>query len=124
MVTVTMHWLLKRRQVRLFQLVACLVFLSGINAASDSGIFVKGKASDDQVQKCQQYVMSARLLRYHKYQKTQHNRTGQGENGGKVVLTRKQRLRAWDLFAQEGINIVASDIIALDRALPDFRSDQ
>ncbi|KAK2180403.1 hypothetical protein NP493_444g01033 [Ridgeia piscesae] len=68
--------------------------------------------------------MSSRLLRYHEYQKTQRNRTGQGENGGKVVLTRKQRLRARDLFAQEGINIVASDIIALDRALPDFRSDQ
>ena len=117
-----MHWLLKRRHVRLFQLVAWLVFLCGINAASDSasGIFVKARDARE----CQQHVMSARLLRYHEYQKTQRNRTGQGENGGKVVLTRKQRLRARDLFAQEGINIVASDIIALDRALPDFRSNQ
>ena len=65
---------------------------------------------------------ATRQLRFDTYRRTQASRTGPGENGAAVELSDTEQRRARELFEREGMNIVASDKVALDRAIPDFRS--
>ena len=69
-------------------------------------------------------VTTERLNRYGVYQRWQRSRVGPGENGAAVDMTVDQKKEAKELYKKEGMNIVASDIVALDRALVDSRSEQ
>ena len=49
------------------------------------------------------------------------NRTGPGEMGRSVSLTKEETQQAKILEKMAGFNILVSDKIALDRSLPDYR---
>ena len=66
--------------------------------------------------------MDIRLKRYYDYQRTQGDRRGPGENDAPVSLTEEEQRRAKELHEKEGMNIVASDKVSLERALIDARS--
>ena len=44
-----------------------------------------------------------------------------GENGAAVVLSADDQAKADSLFNKEAFNIIASDMIAMDRSVPDVR---
>ncbi|KAI0220451.1 putative N-acetylgalactosaminyltransferase 9 [Lamellibrachia satsuma] len=114
-VVLRMHWLLRRRRTRLKQVAAGL-FLLFVLYKLDlfSGGSTNVRMRDD--------VMDLRLKRYYDYQRTQGDRKGPGENDAPVPLTSEEQNRAKELHEKEGMNIVASDKVSLDRALVDSRS--
>ena len=65
-----------------------------------------------------------RERRYDAYQGKQAGRTGRGEQGASVVMSSSEKDDAADHFDKEGMNIVASDVISLERSLPDYRSKE
>ena len=66
----------------------------------------------------------ARQRRYAEYRAGEARRTGPGEMGVGVYLSEADLLRGRDLYEKEGFNVVASDLIALDRSLPDPRPER
>ena len=110
-----MHWLVRRRRTRLKQLTAGLVL---IFVLYQYGLFSRGHGSS----RIRDDVMDVRLKRYYDYQRTQGDRRGPGENDADVSLTEDEQKRASELHEKEGMNIVASDKVTLDRALIDARS--
>ena len=69
-------------------------------------------------------VMTFRMERYLKYQATEFDRKGPGENGRGVRLSEKDKIKYKDINEKEGFNYGASQLIALDRSLPDFRREE
>lgn len=61
-----------------------------------------------------------RLQRYLSYQ-TRPPREGPGENGAPVTLAPEEQKIADEKWKNASFNVVASDKIALDRAIPDTR---
>ena len=109
------HWLLRRRRTRLKQVAAGL-FLLFVLYKLDlySGGSTNASMRDD--------VMDMRLKRYYDYQRTQGERKGPGENDAPVPLTAEEQNRAKEQHEKEGMNIVASNKVSLERALVDSRS--
>ena len=101
-----MHWFFRRRRASLIKLAAGLFLLYVVYR------LISGPVD----------VMTERLNRYGVYQG--YGRVGPGENGAAVDMTVDQKKEAKELYKKEGMNIVASDIVALDRALVDSRSEQ
>ena len=64
-----------------------------------------------------------RKARYIAYKK-RGPRTGIGENGVPAVLSRKDERRAKAAFMNARFNIVASDLISMDRSVPDTRPSE
>ncbi|XP_050418639.2 probable N-acetylgalactosaminyltransferase 9 isoform X1 [Patella vulgata] len=75
--------------------------------------FTNWKTEDD--------ILSIRKRRYLDYQRGESSRSGPGEYGVPVILEGEEKKRADGLMAKEAFNIVASDKIALDRAVRDVR---
>ena len=67
-------------------------------------------------------VMDMRLKRYYDYQRTPGERKYPRENDALVPLTAEEQNQAKELHEKEGMNIVASDEVSLERALVDSRS--
>ena len=105
-----MHWFIRRRRASLIKLAAGLFLLYVVYR------LISGHVPVD--------VTTERLNRYGVYQRWQRSRVGPGENGAAVDMTVDQKKEAKELYKKEGMNIVASDIVALDRALVDSRSEQ
>ena len=103
-----MHWFFRRHRASLIKLVTGLFLLYVVYR------LISGPVD----------VMTERLNRYGVYQRWQRRRFGPGENGAAVDMTVDQKKEAKVLYKKEGMNIVASDIVALDRALVDSRSEQ
>jgi hypothetical protein len=64
-----------------------------------------------------------RLKRYLDYQ-TRPPRVGPGENGEPVTLAPEEQKIADEKWKNASFNVVASDKIALDRAIPDTRREE
>ena len=62
-----------------------------------------------------------RRKRYENYQKAEPHRRGPGEQGDRLVLTGEDAEKAKLISRKEAFNLVASDLIALDRSLRDIR---
>ncbi len=68
-------------------------------------------------------IMAYRRTRFKEYQRRVPD-TGPGELGKAVKLTEDEQKEADRLFPRETLNIVASDKVALDRKLKDFRDPE
>lgn len=58
----------------------------------------------------------------HKIPSKNIKRTGIGENGSPVILNGEQKIKADKLKKEWFMNVVASDLISLDRSIPDSRT--
>ena len=65
-------------------------------------------------------AMAYRKKRYFEYQNKPAG-TGPGERGAGVKLSREEQVQADRLFKKEAFNIIASDMIAMDRSVKDTR---
>lgn len=65
-------------------------------------------------------VLAYRKHRYQQYQSKPAG-SGPGEKGLGVKLSREEQVQADILFEKEAFNIIASDMIALDRSVKDTR---
>lgn len=65
-----------------------------------------------------------RKKRYENYQKAEPYRRGPGEQGERLVLTGEHAEKAKLVARKEAFNLVASDMIALDRSLRDIRDSR
>ena len=110
-----MHWLLRRWRIRLKQVAAGLFLLF---------VLCKLDLFSDRSTNARMWydVMDMRLKRYYDYQRTPGERKYPRENDALVLLTAEEQNRANELHEKEGMNIVASDEVSLERALVDSRS--
>jgi len=113
-----MGWLLRRRRTRLKQLAGVVILIFVLYKLDLFGL----GGGEHTLNRVGDSVMDIRLKRYYDYQRTQGDRRGPGENDAPVSLTKEEQRRAKELHEKEGMNIVASDKVSLERALIDARS--
>lgn len=69
-------------------------------------------------------ILTLRWKRFHNYKASEPFRTGPGESGRPVEIQGPLKDEADSLFKKEAFNIIASDMVALDRSIPDTRHQQ
>ena len=70
------------------------------------------------------YAILKKKFPCRQYQRGELNRTGPGEMNRPVSLTEEEAQQASILQKKAGFNILVSDMIALDRSLPDRRKPE
>ena len=67
-------------------------------------------------------VLSLREKRYRDYQESEASREGYGEQGKSVKLSPEDQEKYQQVNQKEGFNFRVSEMVALDRSIPDKRS--